>query len=139
MSQDNKIALTRRGGGGIVYDLSPANHDPAIKEKLIEMGWTPPVEHTPVSDSAAPKLTKEVVAAAVLLRHWSHRNGLRNESWHIANIGDVRQPPASATCPPEYATEINRLRNVIQAACSDGLDHKNGATRRSGRPRNNDD
>lgn len=39
------------------------------------------------------------------------------------SLDDALHAAKNGPVPPAYATEINRLRNVIQAACSGGLDH----------------
>lgn len=53
------------------------------------------------------------------LQYWPY---LPEIEFVIEGLREIAAAPVMP-CPPQYATEINRLRNVIQAACSGGLGH----------------
>lgn len=36
------VTVPRRDGGYTIYDLSPAFDETAVRNKLTELGWTPP-------------------------------------------------------------------------------------------------
>jgi hypothetical protein len=113
--------------GVTIYDLGPSlNPDSAISAKLIDMGWTPP--------SGWPKRTQAALAQQAVPQmtgcncRWDGGTQVQWCELHLAHKEAIhdwaeRAKTAEAKLAAHRADEINRLRNVIQAACSGGLDH----------------